>query len=134
MVMFMCSGAFAQKTITGTVTDNDTKEPLIGATVLVTGTSAGTVTDLDGKYSLTIPDGAESISISYTGFSTQSITIGTSTVIDAALSPGELLDEVVVTGYGTSKSREVTGSTAGLGESGALLDDVDLKLVAELHA
>ncbi len=110
MVMFMCSGAFAQKTITGTVTDNDTKEPLIGASVLVTGTSSGTVTDLDGQYSLTLPDGAESITISYTGFSTQSITLGAATVIDVALSPGELLDEVVVTGYGTSKSREVTGS------------------------
>ncbi len=110
MVMFMCSSAFAQKTITGTVTDNDSKEPLIGASVLVTGTSSGTVTDLDGKYSLTLPDGAESITISYTGFSTQSFPIGANTVIDVVLSPGELLDEVVVTGYGTSKSREVTGS------------------------
>lgn len=110
MVMFMCSSAFAQTTITGTVTDNDTKEPLIGASVLVTGTSSGTVTDLDGQYSLTLPDGAESISISYTGYSTQSFPIGAATVIDVALSAGELLDEVVVTGYGTSKSREVTGS------------------------
>ncbi|MEL6925190.1 MAG: TonB-dependent receptor plug domain-containing protein, partial [Bacteroidota bacterium] len=72
------------------------------------------VTDLDGKYSLTVPDGAASLTVSYTGYANQTIELGASDVIDVQLSAGELLDEVVVTGYGTSKSREVTGSITSI--------------------
>ena len=74
----------AQRTITGMVTD-DTGEPLIGAAILVKATSSGTVTDIDGTYSLTLPEGATTLVFSYTGFQTQEITIGTSDVIDVVM-------------------------------------------------
>ena len=60
--------AFAQRTITGVVTDAETGESLIGANVLVLGTSSGTVTDLDGNYSIELPDGSTQLEFSYTGF------------------------------------------------------------------
>jgi len=116
MLMLLSLGMYAQRTITGTITESGTNEPLIGASILVTGTSSGTVTDLDGKYELSVPDGSESLTISYTGYAAQTVTIGASNVLDVQLSAGELLDEVVVTGYGTSKSREVTGSITSVKE------------------
>lgn len=106
--------AFAQRTISGTVTDEATKEPLIGANILVVGTSTGTITDFDGKYELKLPDGATQLEISYTGYSSKTVAIGASNVMDLTLSAGQLLDEVVVVGYGTQKQREVTGSVTSV--------------------
>lgn len=114
MVLFACSFALAQKTVTGTVTDGETNEPLIGASILVTGTSSGTITDIDGTYSISLPDGAESLTISYTGFSTQTIEIGSQSVIDVAMAAGELLDEVVVVGYGTQREKEITSAVTSV--------------------
>lgn len=116
MAIAFCNFAIAQRTITGTVTDAETGEPLIGANILVVGTSSGTITDFDGTYSLSVPEGATTLDVSYTGYSSQTIEIGTQSTIDISLSAGELLDEVVVTGYGTSKSREVTGSIVSVKE------------------
>ncbi len=104
----------AQRTISGTVTDANNGDPLIGANILVVGTSSGAVTDLDGKYSLTLPDGATQIEFSYTGYTSSIIDITASDVIDIALEEGTQLDEIVVTGYGTAKSKEVTGSIASI--------------------
>jgi len=109
-----CGASFAQRTISGTVTDEATKEPLIGANVLVVGTSTGTITDFDGKYELKLPDGATQLEISYTGYSSKTVAIGASNVMDLTLSAGQLLDEVVVVGYGTQKQREVTGSVTSV--------------------
>ncbi len=108
--------AFGQRTITGTVTDAESKEPLIGANILVKGTSTGTITDFDGSYSLQVPQGSEVLVFSYTGYSSQDVTIGASNVIDVSLSVGALLDEVVVIGYGTVKKGDLTGSVAKVGE------------------
>jgi len=110
----LCGSAFAQRTISGTITDDATKEPLIGANILVVGTSTGTITDFDGKYELRLPDGATQLEISYTGYSSETVAIGTSNVMDFTLSAGQLLDEVVVVGYGTQKQREVTGSVTSV--------------------
>jgi iron complex outermembrane receptor protein len=60
------------------ITDADSGDPLIGANVLVVGTTSGTVTDIDGSYSLSVPDGGTVIEISYTGYSSQRITLGAS--------------------------------------------------------
>ncbi|RMG80916.1 MAG: SusC/RagA family TonB-linked outer membrane protein [Bacteroidetes bacterium] len=106
----MTSFASAQRTISGTVTDADSGDPLIGANVLVVGTSSGTVTDIDGSYTLTVPEGATEIEVSYTGYATQRIALGASNVLDVALSAGELLDEVVVVGYGTTTRKQVTSA------------------------
>ncbi len=69
LLFFACSIAVAQRTVTGTVSD-DSGETLIGASVLVKGTTSGTVTDIDGPFSLNIPANAELLVVSYTGFAT----------------------------------------------------------------
>ena len=109
------SFAFSQRTISGTITDAGNGEPLISATVVVLGTSTGTITDFDGKYSLDVPSDATQLEISYTGYATQTVEIGASTVIDVALSAGTILDEIVVTGYGTQKEKEITSSVVEVG-------------------
>ena len=100
-------------TISGTVTDATTNEPLIGATVyLKNNPSIGNVTDLGGKYELSVPEGNEALIFSYnTGFQKKEVPIGGRTVIDVAL--GETpstLDEVIVVGYTEKKIKDLTGS------------------------
>lgn len=103
--------ALAQKTVTGKVTDG--KEPLPFASVVVTGTSTGTQTDLDGNYSLEVPNGAPSLTASFAGYASQTVAIGGSSEINFELA-SSVLDEVVVVGYGSVKSREVTSSVASI--------------------
>ncbi|MBR9922268.1 MAG: SusC/RagA family TonB-linked outer membrane protein [Bacteroidetes bacterium] len=110
----LSSLAFGQRTITGTVTDAENGEPLIGASVLVRGTTTGTITDIDGSYRLTVPEGNDEVEVSYTGYTASVIELGAANVLDVALAPGTLLDEVVVVGYGTQKAKEVTSAIASL--------------------
>ena len=99
-----------QRTVTGTVTDAETGETLIGVNVTFgSDMSQGTVTDIDGKYQLSVPDTLSSLRFSYVGYATQLIPI-TSDKIDVVLAPGEELQEVVVVGYGTQKTKEVTSA------------------------
>lgn len=93
----------AQRIISGKVTDASSGEALIGANVLLTGSNIGTITDLEGMYKLEVPDNLKKISFSYTGYSEQIVEIGQSNQIDIALRAGQLLDEIVVIGYGTVK-------------------------------
>lgn len=103
--------AVAQTTISGTVTDASNGDPLIGANILVVGTSSGAITDLDGNYSISVPDDATQIEFSYTGYTSKVVDIPASGgQLDVQLEQGTQLDEVVVTGYGTAKAKEVTGS------------------------
>lgn len=92
----------AQRTVTGTVTGDD-GSPLIGATVLVKGTTVGTVTDIDGNYSVRIPAGSTTLVFSYTGYQTGEAELGASNVLDITLRSGEILDEVVVTALGVTR-------------------------------
>lgn len=110
IVMVFCAfaSALAQRTITGAVTGPD-GSPLIGVSVLVKGTSVGTVTDFDGRYSLSIPEGQNSIMFSYTGYESQEIALGASNVIDVSLAEGVALGEVVVTGLGIKKEKKALG-------------------------
>ncbi|TAK41862.1 MAG: SusC/RagA family TonB-linked outer membrane protein [Saprospiraceae bacterium] len=112
----MSSLALAQRTIRGTVTDAGTGDPLIGANILAVGTSTGTITDIDGSYSLQVPVGITEIEVSYTGYNTNRVSLGASNVVDVALSAGSVLDEVVVVGYGTAKKSDLTGSMVSVGE------------------
>ena len=102
--------AIAQKTVTGTVTDAASGETLIGVNILVVGTVNGTITDFDGNYSISLPEGSNELQFSYTGYQTQNFTVDGQTVIDVAMKAGELLDEVIVIGYGTVKREDATGS------------------------
>jgi TonB-linked SusC/RagA family outer membrane protein len=98
----------AQKVITGTVID-DSGLPVIGASVLVDGQDIGTITDIDGSYQLTVPDGSSQVVISYTGYGTQEIDITSGNVFDVVMAEGELLNEIVVTGLGIKKERKALG-------------------------
>lgn len=116
LFVFMAGSVFAQtKTLSGTVTGED-GAPIPGVTVMVKGTSVGTVTDLDGKYNLTgVPADAETLVVSYIGMKTQEIEIGNQTVINATLAPDVVgVDEVVVVGYGTQQKKSLTGSVASV--------------------
>lgn len=109
LVFFVVGVTMAQRTISGTVTD-ESGETLIGATILAQGTTTGTVTDFDGKYALTVPDGSTVLVVSYTGFATEEVAIGVSDVIDVTLAESaEQLTEVVVTGLGIKREKKALG-------------------------
>ena len=116
-ILLIPVSAYAQnpRTVTGTVVD-ETGEPLIGASVRVVGESTGVATDIDGRYSLKVPASAKQLLFSYVGY--HNLTAGiTSDVVDVTLHPdNEILDEVVVIGYGTQKKNDLTGSVSSVGE------------------
>lgn len=98
--------------ISGVVTSAENGEPLIGVTVLIKGTTTGSITDIDGRY--TIDASAEDVLVfSFIGMQDKEIQVGVQTVIDVVLaSDNELLEEVVVIGYGTQKKSHLTGSVS----------------------
>lgn len=98
-LMLFCSWqvVFAQKTITGKVTDANNGTTLPGVNVVVKGTTTGTVTDMNGAYSLKVAANAQTLVFSFIGYTTKEEAIGTKTTIDISLAPSaELLDEVVL--------------------------------------
>ena len=107
------------RTITGTVTSADNGDPLVGATVMALGTNKGVATDVDGRYSITIPATAKTLRFSYVGMSSVDIPISGS-VINASLENASTLNEVVVTGYGTVSKKAFTGALSSV--SGAIID------------
>lgn len=110
MILFSASMAIGQRTVTGKVTD-DAGEALIGVTVTAPGTRAGTQTDVNGMYSLSVPANAVVLKFSYTGFDAQELTLGASNSYDIVLlSSSSTLQEVVVVGYGTQQKRAITGT------------------------
>ena len=109
LLIGLTAAGISQKTISGVVSDASNGEALIGANVLVKGTSTGTITDIDGSYSLRANEG-DVLVISYAGYTDQEVAIGASNTVNVALAAGKLLDEVVVVGYGSQKSKEVTSA------------------------
>ena len=103
--------AFAQRTITGTVTDATSGEPVVGVNVSAKGTTVGTVTDLDGKYSLGVPKSANAVVFSFVGYKTQTIALdGASNILDVAREEDVLnLDNVVVTAVGVTRKKKALG-------------------------
>ncbi|OAV45910.1 hypothetical protein A3850_012870 [Lewinella sp. 4G2] len=119
--MFAASGSDSAtivpvRTVTGTVTDEETGEPLIGVNIIVQGTSTGTVTDFDGNYSLSA-EADDVLVFSYLSYLTKELKVGNRAVMNVELAPNSSqLDEVVVIGYGTAKRSDVTGSLSSIGE------------------
>lgn len=109
-VFFMALGTSLaqQRTIQGTVTDSE-NAPLIGASIIVKGTTTGAITDIDGKYSLTVPDGDAIVVVSYTGFTTQELTLGASNVLDVTLQEGVTLETAIVTALGVQREEKALG-------------------------
>ncbi|MBK8490172.1 MAG: TonB-dependent receptor [Saprospirales bacterium] len=108
VLLFSSGLLLAQRTVTGKVTDQQ-GEALIGANILAKGTSAGTVTEVDGTYSLRIPEGANVLVFSYTGFETQEINLGASNVVDVVLAEGVTLETAVVTALGITRDERSLG-------------------------
>lgn len=116
MVFWAATSAFSQnRLITGTVTDQQTKETLPGASVVVKGTSTGASTDVNGKYSLSLTPAENVLVVSFIGYETQEITVGQQTTINVQLVLKKTtLSEVVVVGYGVQKRSDITGATINL--------------------
>ncbi len=120
----------AQRSISGTITD-ESGDALIGATILVKGTTTGAVTDIDGSYSLDVPAGSDVLIFSYTGYGTQEITLGASNVVDLQMAPdAQLLNEVVVTGYSEIERKKLISSVAVVDD--AAIENIPLTDVNQL--
>lgn len=117
ILMILCvQNIMAQKrTVSGIVTDSK-NEPLIGVNVTIKNASTtGTITDIDGKYSLEIPSGNSVLVFSYIGYSTQEVKVNNRSVVDIVLKDDmQALEEVVVVGYGTMKKSDLTGSVSSI--------------------
>lgn len=113
-LLLMTNSLFAQeKTVTGTVTDS-ANEPLIGASVVIQGTANGTITDIDGKYSI-IASPENVLEFSYVGMVKKDVKVGTQNVINVTLEEdSQMLAETVVIGYGSAKKRDLTGSITNI--------------------
>lgn len=115
--------AFAQQTVKGTVIAEDDGMPIIGASVFVTGTKTGTVTDLDGKFSLSVPSSAKTLEVSFMGYETKVVDVAPT--VNVSLKPdSEMLEEVVVTGMQKMDKRLFTGSTTRVSAEEAKLAGV----------
>ncbi len=112
MLMMSSVVAFAQLTVQGTVIDQANGEPIIGASILEVGTTNGTITDFDGNFTLNVQPGAK-LSISYMGYKTQELAATSSMKVSMG-EDTEVLDEVVVVGYGVVKKNDATGSVTAI--------------------
>ncbi len=108
-----CSYSIAQRTITGNVTDEE-GIPLIGANILVKGTAIGTIADIDGNYTINVPSDANVLVVSYTGYSTQEVTLGASNEVDIVLTIGVLLTEIVKSGYVSERRQDMISSVSSV--------------------
>lgn len=132
IVLMLCTTmVWAQsRTITGTVKSADDGEALIGVSVKVRDGMGGTLTDMDGKFEITVPEDKNAITINYIGFIEQEIKISEQTNYNIKLaSDNRGLDEVVVVGYGTVKRKDLTGSVSSI--SAKELKDIPLNSSAE---
>lgn len=103
------------KTITGRVTSAEEPDGVPGASVVVKGTTQGTITDLDGRYSISVPESANTLVFSFVGYLTKEVAISGRTTVDVTMDPDvKVLNEVVVVGYGTQERREITGSVTSI--------------------
>lgn len=109
--------AYRTINVSGTVTDAITGETLPGVSVFIAGTTSGTATDMDGKYTLQVGDENAVLVFSYIGFVTEEIRVGNQQIINVNLYQSiSSLDEVVVIGYGTQRRGDITGSVASVGQ------------------
>jgi len=114
MLIGFLGNSLAQKTVTGTVTDED-KNLLPGVTVLVQGTSGGTLTNADGGFSLSVSADAKTLVFSFIGMKTQDVAIGDQTTFNVVMTVDVgMLEEVIVIGYGTVKKKDLTGAVTRL--------------------
>jgi TonB-linked SusC/RagA family outer membrane protein len=114
--LLVTATAFAQsKTVSGKLVSVEDPEGLIGVSVLVKGTTIGVVSDLDGTYSIEVPQGSNTLVFSYIGYRSQEVVIGNRSVVDVTMETDvQNLDEVIITAYGTADKGNFTGSAISL--------------------
>ena len=99
------------QTVTGTVKDGSTGKSLSGATVTVKGSTKSTATDANGGFTISVPGSSSVLVVTYVGYETQELAVGSNTSLAFTLQPGSAeLNQVVVVGYGTQRKKDVTGS------------------------
>ena len=126
---FLLSATAQQKTITGTVKGTEDNLPIVGATILIKGTSNGALTDMDGKYQISIQQGA-TLEFRFVGMKTKEVIIGASNVYDVNLEMDLVgVNEVVVVGYGTQIKSKVTGSISKV--DGEILRNIPVPTVEQ---
>jgi hypothetical protein len=116
-LIFLSLGTVQAQTrqISGRVTE-DNGSPLPGVSILIKGTTNGTATDLDGRYTLTVPENNAVLVFSFIGYTTREAAVGAQTTLNVSMTPdAKALEEVVVVGYGTQREEAVTGSVASIG-------------------
>jgi TonB-dependent SusC/RagA subfamily outer membrane receptor len=115
ILMLLSGQVFAQKDITGTVTDATTGEPLPGVSIVISGTTMGTITDFDGNFSITVPEENNQLEFSMIGFSRRVVTLDGASTLNVTLQESTTaLEEIVVTGYSTQSRAEMTTSISKL--------------------
>jgi TonB-linked SusC/RagA family outer membrane protein len=114
LVVLLCSVqmALSQRTITGTVVGEANNDPLIGASVVVAGTTNGAITDADGKFSLSVPQDATMLNVSFVGYTSKEVALNGATNLTISLAEGSALQELVVVGYTTQRKEDLTGAVA----------------------
>ncbi len=134
LALVLCASfsLMAQRTITGTVTDQD-GEPLIGASVLAKNTTSGAITDFSGNYSLTVPTGTQTLVYSYTGYETREVALEASNVIDVQLQEGVTLNEAVVTAVGLESNKRALGYAVQNVDADELVQAREVNVVNSLN-
>ena len=133
-IMFLCVGTMmAQTTVNGVITD-DSGEALIGASVLAKGTSVGTITDIDGKYTITLPQGVNTLVVSYVGYTDREVAVTAPGTLNVNLSANsELLDEIVVTASGLEANKRAIGYSVQNVDAEELVDARETNIVNALN-
>jgi TonB-linked SusC/RagA family outer membrane protein len=134
ILLFVAGSAMAQdRTITGTVTEKESGQPLPGVTVLVKGTKIGTQTGANGKFALSVPSNGTQLEFSYLGYVTQSIALGSSDLVDVSLATdSKALSEVVVTALGISREKKTLGYSAQTVKAEDIVNSREINIVNAL--
>ena len=133
LLLSMAGLALAQRTVVGTVKGDD-GEALIGASVRVKGATIGAVTDASGKYSVNVPAGSNVLIFTYTGFTTQEVTLGASNVVEVVLESGTVLKEAVVTALGISRDEKSLGYSVSKVDGSTVTGSGEINAIQALSA
>ncbi|WP_194777597.1 SusC/RagA family TonB-linked outer membrane protein [Pararhodonellum marinum] len=127
MLLFVGVSAFAQgRVITGKVISSEDDMPVPGVTVLVRGTTVGTATDMDGNYSINVPEGSNVLSFTFVGLRSQEVNIGNRSTVNVTMdSDVQSLSEFVITSYGDQSKREITGAISSV--KGEIFQDLPMQ-------
>ena len=116
LFFFSLPGLQAQDVITGKVIDSEDGSDVLGASIVAKGTTTGTITDVNGEYRLSVPEGTEALVVSFVGYVTEEVPINNQSTIDVTLSPDtRALEEVVVVGYGNQERAKVSSAISSVG-------------------